>query len=78
MIYWREQNEGHRSVVLEDQVGFGMPHGYPLLQSFRIEFELQSLREQYDRLVFNSGLFLGVGIQFLIAGVYDAIKLKEK
>ena len=78
VIYWTEQNGGHRSVVLEDQVGFGRPYGNPVLQSFRIEFEQQSLREQYDRLVFNSGLFLGVGIQFLIAGLYDAIKLKEK
>jgi hypothetical protein len=36
------------------------------------------LRERYSRLVFDSGLFLGIGIQFLLAGVFDAIKLRDK
>jgi len=55
-----------------------MPHGYPLLQSFRVVFEVPGLRERYDRLVFDSGLFLGVGVQFLLAGVYDAVKMRGK
>jgi hypothetical protein len=77
-IYWRETALGHRSLILEDMVRFGSPNGYPLLQSFRVVFELPGLRERYDRLVFDSGLFLGVGIQFLLAGVYDAVKMRER
>jgi uncharacterized membrane protein len=41
-------------------------------------FELPGLRERYDRLVFDSGLFLGAGVQFLLAGVYDAVKMRDK
>ncbi|MFH2111308.1 MAG: hypothetical protein ABIJ47_08630 [Candidatus Bathyarchaeota archaeon] len=77
-IYWREWAAGHRSLILEGSVRFGSPHGYPLLQSFRVVFELPGLRERYDRLVFDSGLFLGVGVQFLLAGVYDAVKLRNR
>ena len=77
-IYWREWAPGHRSLVLEDGIRFGMPHGYPLLQSFRMVFEVPGLRERHDRLVFDSGLFLGVGVQFLLAGVYDAVKMRNK
>jgi hypothetical protein len=77
-IYWREWAPGHRSLILESNVRFGMPQGYPLLQSFRVVFELPGLRERYDRLVFDSGLFLGVGVQFLLAGIYDAVKMREK
>jgi len=77
-IYWREWAPGHRSLILEDGVRFGMPSGYPLLQSFRVVFEVPGLRERYDRLVFDSGLFLGVGVQFLLAGVYDAVKMRGK
>ena len=39
---------------------------------------MPSLRQRYDSLVFDSGLFLGVGVQFLIAGLYDAIKMREE
>lgn len=77
-IYWREWAPGHRSLVMEDRVRFGMPHGYPLLQSFRVVFEVPGLRERHDRLVFDSGLFLGVRVQFLLAGVYDAVKMRNK
>jgi hypothetical protein len=77
-IYWRESAAGHRSLILEGSVRFGMPQGYPLLQSFRVVFEVPGLRERYDRLVFDSGLFLGVGVQFLLAGIYDAVKMREK
>lgn len=76
-IYWRDESLGHRSLVMEARVPFGSPQGYSQLQSFRVGFEVPSLRQRYDRLVFDSGLFLGVGVQFLIAGLYDAIKLRE-
>jgi len=46
---------------LENRVRFEGPYRYPLLQSFRVVFELSRRRERYDRLVFDSGLFLGVG-----------------
>jgi hypothetical protein len=77
-IYWRNETLGHRSLVMEGYVPFGSPQGYSQLQSFRVGFEVPSLRQRYDRLMFDSGLFLGVGVQFLIAGLYDAIKLREK
>jgi hypothetical protein len=54
-----------------------MTPGYPDLPSFRVSYEVPELRERYDRLVFNSGLFLGIGIQFLLAGIFDAIKLRD-
>lgn len=63
---------------MESRVRFEGPYGYPLLQSFRVVFELPGLRERYDRLVFDLGLFLGVGVQFLLAGVYDAVKLRDR
>jgi hypothetical protein len=28
--------------------------------------------------VFDSGLFLGVGVQFLLSGIYDAVKMRNK
>jgi hypothetical protein len=77
-IYWRNETGGHRSLVMEDYVSFGIPQGYSLLQSFRVGFEVASLKQRYDSLVFDSGLFLGVGVQFLIAGLYDAIKMREE
>ncbi len=77
-IYWREDAVGHKSLVMEDTVPFGQPTGHVVLTSFRVSFETPALKQRYDRLVFDSGLFLGVGVQFLIAGLYDAIKLREK
>ena len=77
-IYWRNETGGHRSLVMEGYVPFGLPQGYSLLQSFRVGFEVPSLSQRYDSLVFDSGLFLGVGVQFLIAGLYDAIKMREE
>jgi len=72
------ESAAYRYLMLENMVSFGNPHGYPISESFRVAFNIQSLSERRDTLVFDSGLFLGVGIQFLIAGLYDAIRLREK
>jgi hypothetical protein len=61
-----------------DKVNFGRTPGYPELPSFRVSYEVPELKANYDRLIFNSGLFLGIGIQFLLAGIFDAIKLRDK
>jgi hypothetical protein len=77
VISWRD-SLGIRSLVFVDKVDFGRTPGYPELPSFRVSYEVPELRESYDRLIFNSGLFLGIGIQFLLAGIFDAIKLRDK
>jgi hypothetical protein len=77
VISWQNSDSGIRSLVFMDEVDFGMTPGYPDLPSFRVSYEVPELRERYDRLVFNSGLFLGIGIQFLLAGIFDAIKLRD-
>jgi hypothetical protein len=78
VIDWQEADAGVRSLVFSDEVDFGMTPGWPNLPSFRVAYEVPELRERYSRLVFDSGLFLGIGIQFLLAGVFDAIKLRDK
>jgi hypothetical protein len=77
VISWQNSDSGIRSLVFVDEVDFGMTPGYPDLPSFRVSYEVPVLRGKYDRLVFNSGLFLGIGIQFLLAGIFDAIKLRN-
>jgi len=78
VIDWQEADAGVRSLVFSDEVDFGMTPGWPNLPTFRVAYEFPGLKERYDRLVFDSGLFLGIGIQFLLAGVFDAIKLRDK
>ena len=77
VIDWQEADAGVRSLVFVDEVDFGMTPGWPNLPSFRVAYEVPELKERYDRLVFDSGLFLGIGIQFLLAGIFDAVKLKD-
>ncbi|OGD58472.1 hypothetical protein A3K78_00105 [Candidatus Bathyarchaeota archaeon RBG_13_52_12] len=77
VIDWQDSDVGYRSLVFVDEVDFGMTPGWPNLPSFRIAFEVPELSERYNRLVFDSGLFLGIGIQFLLAGIFDAIKLRD-
>ncbi len=77
VIDWQDSDVGFRSLVFVDDVDFGMTPGWPNLPSFRIAFEVPELSERYNRLVFDSGLFLGIGLQFLLAGIFDAIKLRD-
>ena len=77
VIDWQDSDVGLRSLVFVNEVDFGMTPGWPNLPSFRVEFEVPELSERYNRLVFDSGLFLGIGIQFLLAGIFDAIKLRD-
>ena len=77
VIDWQDSDVGYRSLVFLDEVDFGMTPGWPNLPSFRVAFEVPELSERYNRLVFDSGLFLGIGIQFLLAGIFDAIKLRN-
>jgi hypothetical protein len=77
VIDWQDSDVGFRSLVFVDEVDFGMTPGWPNLPSFRVAFEVPELSERYNRLVFDSGLFLGIGIQFLLAGIFDAIKLRN-
>jgi len=78
VIDWQDSDVGVRSLVFVDEVNFGMTPGWPNLPSFRVAYEVPELQGRYDRLVFDSGLFLGIGIQFLLAGIFDAIKLRDK
>jgi len=77
VIDWQDSDVGFRSLVFVDDVDFGMTPGWPNLPSFRVAFEVPELSERYNRLVFDSGLFLGIGIQFVLAGIFDAIKLRD-
>jgi hypothetical protein len=77
VIDWQDSDVGFRSLVFVDDVDFGMTPGWPNLPSFRVTFEVPELSERYNRLVFDSGLFLGIGIQFVLAGIFDAIKLRD-
>jgi len=47
-------------------------------ESIRVAFELPEESELRGRLLFDSGLFIGVGIQFIITGVHEAIKYRAE
>jgi hypothetical protein len=50
----------------------------PELQVFRVVSELSSKKMRYESLVFDSGLFIGIGIPLVITGVYESLKYYEE
>ena len=57
---------------------YGVELETPELQVFRVVSELGSKKMRYESLVFNSGLFIGVGIPLVITGVYEFFKYYEE
>ena len=45
------------------------------LQMVMVEFEATKLSETHDRLLFDSGLYIGIGVGLLIGGIHEALKL---
>jgi len=55
------------------------PHPQSGLKVLRIKFEMREDVERHDRLLYESGLFIGIGISNLIAGCYGILRyLAEK
>ncbi|MFP3984849.1 MAG: hypothetical protein ACLFU9_02635 [Candidatus Bathyarchaeia archaeon] len=46
------------------------------LQMVMVEFEATKLSETRDRLLFDSGLYMGIGVGLLIGGIHEALKVK--
>lgn len=44
-----------------------------LLQVFMVEFEVTSLSEVRDKLLFDSGLYMGLGVGLLFSGIHEAL-----
>jgi len=77
VIDWQDSNVGLKSLVFNADVDFGMTPGWANLPSFKITLDVPQAQNKYNRLIFDSGLFLGIGIQFLIAGIFDAIRARS-
>lgn len=67
-----------RFIAFERIVDFGLISQLPEQYSFRTGFELSDEKERHERLLFDSGLFLGVGIQLIVAGIYEGTKYREE
>lgn len=67
-----------RFIAFERIVDFGLTSQLPEQYSFRTGFELSDEKERHERLLFDSGLFLGVGIQLIVAGIYEGTKYREE
>jgi hypothetical protein len=77
VIDWQNSDVGIKSLVFNADVDFGMTPGWASLPSFKVAFDVPLAQDKYERLIFDSGLFLGIGIQFLLAGIFDAFKMKN-
>jgi len=53
----------------------GKPVSGKHLQLILVEFEVSRLSETRDRLLFDSGLYMGLGIGLLFSGIHEALKL---
>ena len=40
-----------------------------------IEFAIPELSEQRDRLLYDSGLYMGLGVGLLFSGIHEALKV---
>jgi len=56
-------------IVLEEREGM-----WPTSDIVRVRFELLEESELHGRLLFDSGLYLGLGVGLFISGVHEAIK----
>lgn len=45
-----------------------------LLQMIMVEFEVTRLAEMRDRLLFDSGLYMGLGVGLVLSGIHEALK----
>lgn len=44
--------------------------------AFSVSFELPEKREVKERLIFDSGLYLGLGVSLILSGIYEALKIR--
>ena len=73
------------------EITTGKPHGnlvwyynitanqlsMPSSNQFRVEFEVPSDAELRNRLFFDSGLYMGLGISLIFSGIYEGLKSAE-
>jgi hypothetical protein len=79
-IYWLSlQNETrqYRFITFSQNVHFGRLSQLPELNCFRVTLELTEEKDRYEKLLFNSGLFLGLGVSLILSGVYETIKYEK-
>jgi len=63
------------NIYLEPDIDVeGKPISGKHLQMIMVEFEVTSLLERRDRLIFDSGLYMGLGVGLLFSGVHEFIK----
>jgi hypothetical protein len=54
------------------------PWGMPSSNQFKVDFEVPSDAELRNRLFFDSGLYMGLGISLIFSGVYEGLKSAEE
>lgn len=43
-----------------------------------MSFEIPEKREVKERLIFDSGLYLGLGVSLILSGIYEALKIRAE
>lgn len=79
-IYWLSlynETKQYRFITFSQKVQFGRLSQLPELNCFRVTLELTEEKDRYEKLLFNSGLFLGLGVSLILSGVYEAIKYEK-
>ena len=67
----------YRFVTFRQIIPFGRLAESPELDCYRVTMELTEEKERYEKLLFNSGLFLGLGVSLMLSGIYEAIKYEK-
>jgi len=79
-VYWlglQGETKQYRFITFSQNVHFGRLSQLPELNCFRVTLELTEEKERYEKLLFNSGLFLGLGVSLILSGVYETIKYEK-
>ena len=61
-------------MAISTQQSVGRGEQWPTSDIVRVRFELMGESELQNRLLFESGLYLGLGIGLLISGLHEALK----
>ena len=64
-----------RSIFLEPQLCSEGPVSGKDIQLIIAEFEVRKLSETRDRLLFDSGLYMGLGVALVFSGIHEALKV---
>lgn len=65
-----------RSIVLEPTFSDRyVPPDIPTVEMVMVQFEVSELSERRDRLLFDSGLYMGLGVGMFFSGIHEALRV---